>query len=192
MPLCCVRRWTSLSYYRRALLPNGASSGISRISTHKLTLLPTSMDRNPYAPPAAIVSDAISAPLLERPLSVKRGILLLWISFAFGLLNTGWGFYTEPQDAVWTIVLLVVAIAIFGLCALVIRKISQRRNWARVLYLILAIISYSILIYSYLSLEDAQTDIIVTLLETAAMFTDIAGVALIFTPSANRWFGQQV
>jgi hypothetical protein len=152
--------------------------------------LAATMDRNPYAPPAATVSDPVPAPLADRPYAVKRGVLLLWISFVLVLLEAGWSFHTEQQDMVTLAVgMLVVMVPSSAFCAFVIYKIWMRRHWARVAYLIVAIMGYSaMLYYSRAVLEDVRTDIIATLLNAAATITNIVGTVLIFTPAANRWF----
>jgi hypothetical protein len=105
------------------------------------------------------------------------------------LLDVGWDFYARQKEvlAAW-IVALVLVVPIFGLTSLIIYKISQRRHWARVTYLILAICGYTLSIYTHVSSPDDQTDLIGTLLNTASTVADIVGIVLIFTPPANRWF----
>src|SRR5690242_1898702 len=127
------------------------------------------MDRNPYAPPAAVVSDPVPAPLPERPYAVKRGVLLLWISFGLGVLQGGWDIYTGPKQALGLIVGLVLALPIFGLVGLLLYKISTQRHWARVTYLILAICGYLLTIYIHVfSTGNEPTDVIEILLNTSS------------------------
>src|SRR5262249_13090504 len=131
-------------------------------------------------------------PMPERPNVVKRGVLFLWLSYACGLLETGWSFYSRPQDydyVVEMIFAIVFVAAIFGVFALIIYRIWMRRRWARIAYVTVAIATYSIGFSSGdYSLQSLQVDGISMLLDISSIITDVIGMTLMFTRPANRWF----
>lgn len=152
--------------------------------------LSTRMEHNPYAPPTASVSDPVPTPMPERPLAVKRGIALLSTSLVLGIVNYVWGFEGDSPEMseglLWAI-LLAMGVLIFGLIAFLIYKIWQRRHWARVVYLILALLGYPLMFFIG-TWEELQADIVGTALEILGAVADIIGIVLIFTKPANRWF----
>ena len=142
------------------------------------------MPRNPYAPPDAAVADPPSGPLV-RPVVIRRGVQLLWISFGVGFL--GAIFHAGPAEP-WTITLGFMA-AFGSILAWLIVHIARRRNWARVTYLILAVLSDVDSLSSLPSSRDlyhAHPSVLV--IDVAGVVLEALGLCLLFTRAANAWF----
>ena len=80
--------------------------------------------------------------------------------------------------------------AAFGsILAWLIVKIAGRRNWARITYLILAVLSDVEFVSSWQSsrsLYHAHPGVLV--LDVAGMMVEAIALLLLFTSSANAWF----
>ena len=143
------------------------------------------MARNPYSPPTASVADPPPGAPLARPVVIRHAVQLLWISFGVGFL--GGIFHSSPSEP-WTI--NVGFMAAFGsILAWLIVKIAGRRNWARITYLILAVLSDVDSVTSLQSSSDlyhAHPGVLV--LDIAGIVLEAAGLCLLFTRSANAWF----
>jgi len=142
------------------------------------------MPRNPYAPPDAAVADPPSAALV-RPVVIRRAVQLLWISFGVGFLG---GISHAGPSEPWTITLGFMA-AFGSILAWLIVKIAGRRNWARITYLILAVLSDVEFVSSWQSsrsLYHAHPGVLV--LDVAGMMVEAIALLLLFTSSANAWF----
>jgi hypothetical protein len=90
------------------------------------------MERNPYAPPVATVADPVEV-RIERPKEVALAVKLLWASFFIGIV----GVFLRPAQQVPFIAILIVSILAFGFWAWVITRITEGRNWARILFFVL-------------------------------------------------------
>lgn len=142
------------------------------------------MSRNPYAPPTVSVADPPGAPLV-RPVVVRRAVQLLWISFGIGLLG---GLSHAGPSEPWTLMLGFMA-AFGSILAWLIVNIARRRNWARITYLILAVLSDVDSVTSFQSsrsLYHAHPSVLV--LDVTGLVVEAVGLCLLFTKSANAWF----
>jgi len=148
------------------------------------------MPRNPYAPPKASVADPVGAPPLVRPVVIRRAVQLLWIAFGIGLLG-GISHAGSPGEP-WSITLGFLAV--YGaILAWLIVKVARGRNWARITYLILAVLSDVDSVSSLRPLQGfygAHPGVLA--LDLAGMVVEGAGVLLLFTRPANAWFKARV
>ncbi len=143
------------------------------------------MSRNPYSPPTASVADPPPGAPLVRPVVVRRAVQLLWISFGGGFL--GGIFHAGPSEP-WTITLGFMA-AFGSILAWLIVKIAGRRNWARITYLILAVVSDVDSVSSLPSSRDlyhAYPGVLV--LDISGLVLEAVALCLLFTRPANAWF----
>lgn len=141
---------------------------------------------NPYSPPVATVADPPTPPVQRTPL-IARALQLLWISFAFDLIQT-----FLHETAATSVEWLITAVFIGLYSAVVVwllYKIGRRRNWARIVYLVLAMINYLTMasdwrsyVYSY---REHPGWIWVDLTGTAA---ELVALCLLFCRPANDWF----
>jgi len=144
------------------------------------------MSRNPYAPPSATVADP-PVPPIQRPRLIARALQLLWISFVLGLIGT---FVHETQSPALEWLITLVFVALYGAVVVwLFFKIGRGRNWARIVYLVLAVISYLMLsldwrsyYYSYRQHPGWVW------LDFAGIAAELAALALLFSRPANRWF----
>jgi heme/copper-type cytochrome/quinol oxidase subunit 2 len=130
----------------------------------------------------------------EKPPEVTGGTRLLYASLVFGVIEGALNFAQMASEApidsevpmnfirlVLGFTLLIV-IFTFGVTLFLIIKISHRRNWARVTFLVLFLLSLPFAILSVLrfSLVDLF-GILTTLLQSIA-------ICLLYSSSATAWF----
>lgn len=145
------------------------------------------MDHNPYTPPAAPVADA-SEPLrpVERPRQVDRAVRLLWIVLALGVVNSAlqWRVLAASPASLATI-LLVQALGI-GIAAWLTIKISGGRNWARITYLVMAVIGLPMIVLSLpATFNVSPISGVVTLVQIGLQIT---ALYLVFSEPGREWF----
>jgi hypothetical protein len=145
------------------------------------------MERNPYAPPVSHVADPTEN-RGERPKEVHQAIRLLWIGFVLGIV----GIFLQPMKtnapAQWIGILIGGAIA-FGIWAWVIVKIANGRNWARILFIVLAIIG---LVFSAFSLPFTlpiyKARPLSGVLAAVNLVLEVSTLYLLLTTAARTWF----
>ena len=137
--------------------------------------------RNPYSPPGAAVDDAAAA---SRPMpgAVRRALILYVISFVWGLVlmfvarAAGDARYAELSavaNAVSVAIIFVIGAWLFW-------KISAGRNWARIVLLVLTVLSVPSAILDILPI--VRTWPLGTVLKIIEQCMDIAVVYLLFIP----------
>ncbi len=145
------------------------------------------MSQNPYAPPTAAVADPPPPTPIPRPREVTVAVRLLWLSFALGL-SSGLE-RMEWVDVMESTVGLVVMGVYSGLLVWLILKIARGRNWARVVYTILLLLSYVSICsgwYTYFLAYRGHAELVA--LDVLDTLSDIAGLYFLFTRAANAWF----
>ena len=152
------------------------------------------MERNPYAPPVSAVADPIEV-RGERPKEVTLAVKLLWASFALGIV----GMFFQPMYATgsatttmapWIVILIFSGIA-FAIWAWVITKSANGRNWARILFLVLAIIGLvgtAFVVPMALAIYKARP--LTGLLSVVNFALEIYTMYLLLTAPARAWFKQ--
>ncbi len=79
---------------------------------------------------------------MDAPGQVKRAVVVLWISLGFGAAQIFMSTKPfDPDDKQWRLVAFAVSIALWLAVAALIYLISRRHNWARIAYLVLAVVS---------------------------------------------------
>lgn len=135
---------------------------------------------NPYSPPEADVGDGDRRRLLRtRPRQILQAIALLWIS-------TGLGFAAGYPDAVKTWETLALSV-IFMLAVTVTLSVGlwRGRNWGRVAYLILVLLSFMELVASWDIVERVAVE---RALEAVSFVADAGSFFLLFTAPGALWF----
>jgi hypothetical protein len=150
------------------------------------------MATNPYSAPKAVVADP-KLVAVERPRVVTRAVALLWISFLAALVSS----YLDvafPEDAgadsVWIGIFVITTIWL-AVVAWLIFKLARGRNWARFLYLILAVLSYGLLAFAWQEFAaDFRNEPVKAAVGVAGMTMELVAMYLLFTKPANAWYAQ--
>jgi hypothetical protein len=128
--------------------------------------------------------DAASA---GKPAAVVRAVTLLWASIGLGLL---W-LIVDPTSALYdaeapvggTVVLLALSIAFLAFLTV---KISAGRNWARIVFLVMFVVSMvpTVLLFAD-GFQQSPGGGVVSLVQMALQ---IYALLLLFTDPGRRWF----
>jgi hypothetical protein len=159
------------------------------------------MAENPYSPPTAEVADIEGdTASLERPANVTNGIRVLWAQLALGLVALVVDGFTapaeDPDDGMWiaTLAGLAFTLVISGVVALFTWYAWKGRNWARIVHLVMLILGtlttlFAIFASSWL-FPGAPVDgtEFLDVSYVGQTLLNVAGVVLLFTPSANHWY----
>ena len=138
------------------------------------------MSDNPYEPPKSEVQDASPRRLIAaRPRAIIQAIALLWISSGLGFAG-GLSEMSASQGALIFSVVVMVALAA-GLTV----GIWRGKNWARILYLILVLLSLTNLVSAWGLTERPQFEVA---LEAVSFVADAGSFFLMFTPPGSLWF----
>lgn len=131
---------------------------------------------------------------IQKPASVKLGILILWISLVIAIIKAFFSLptiiklaETLPDKSLNFIIGILVGVII--LMALNILMIGKGKNWARILYLILFILgapSFFKGVFSNLS-----GNLLTLSLELVHFAIQIYALILIFQSSSKPWFHQK-
>jgi hypothetical protein len=148
------------------------------------------VNENPYAPPAAKLEVVPQPePEVARPRIVGYAITLMWISLGVGLVNSLTVLPSLNAMARATSLIVGIILGLAGtllLTAWITVKMAAGRHWARVLMLVLAILSLPFFIpkiplYIHQGLLRGVLVIAVYVLQCAA-------VILVFLPAARPWY----
>jgi hypothetical protein len=149
------------------------------------------MQPNPYSAPKSVVADPKLVPV-ERPRVVTRAVRLLWAALALGLFTSFSG--TPLPDAddenAWLWFATVgIAVVWFGIGAWLIFKLSRGRSWARAAYVVLAILSYGLVVYAWGDfVTEFERTPYRTVLEVVSALAELTAIVLLFTKPANAWY----
>ena len=138
------------------------------------------MSENPYEPPKSDVRD--TSPLrvvAERPRAILQAIALLWISSGLGFA----GSLSEVSGSQGA--LIFWALAMVALAAGLSVGIWRGKNWARILYLILVLLSLTNLVSAWGLTERPQFEVA---LEAVSFVADAGSFFLMFTTPGSLWF----
>jgi hypothetical protein len=149
--------------------------------------------RNPYAPPEAQVADPSLEPsIAERPLTVTRAVQLMWFAMALGVVNLVFSWETittmaeVPAEATSFVKMFIAVVLVlsFGLYFLIIWKMGQGRNWARILLLVLQLLSLLANPFEQIS----QVGAVAATAGILAFVLEIIALVLVFMPASKAWF----
>src|SRR5262245_23953709 len=143
------------------------------------------MASNPYTPPKADVKDVgPERALAERPQPVVHAVVLLWASLLLAMPVLYWEQQRSPADTV--AVYWGMAMVLVGLSVLVNVFIWRGSNWARILFLVLLVISVlSLLGTMDEMLSHPPIEIVLNLVMLAI---EAIAVYLLFTKPGALWF----
>jgi hypothetical protein len=121
----------------------------------------------------------------SRPPVVTSAVQFLSASFIIGAIRTVYDLSHKLSGAafVLSIVFLIIFLAV---CFFFVSMIAARRNWARIVFLVLLIIGVPLAIPTYIaelkaSLPHGSISVLVAILQ-------IIGIVLLFTKASNQWF----
>lgn len=138
--------------------------------------------RNPYAPPVAVVADADTETPRVLPRAVRRAAILMLASFALDSVIVGleWRYLAAPESLLEMFLGQSMALAATGLLAW---KIASGRNWARIVVLVLTVISVPVLFAD--AITTAPSVAAIAGLKLVELGFDIAVVYLVFFPGRD-------
>jgi len=138
-----------------------------------------------FAPPAAEVADLAPGDPRPKPREVRLAVTLLWVSLALSLPILVLGAMRNPAEALHPVSLLVTA-ALLGVSVLLIRRIDGGRNWARWVYLVLAVIAVAL---QFAPGEETNgPGYVENALSIIGSLLDVVALWLVFTRPGAGWF----
>ena len=142
--------------------------------------------QSPYAPPASQVSDPPEPQhLFPKPLQIRVAVWLLWISLALATPMMYFE-YRRTSSYVEAIFVMVFVSAMLAFSAFLNVKIARGRNWARIVFLVLAVFT---VVFSFLPDEGARTvSILESALSVISLVIDIVIAYLLFAWPGALWF----
>ncbi len=146
------------------------------------------MSDNPYASPKARVADIeIPSPPRVRPVEVGRAIQVLWISYIIGflVLIASWEYNTSLQSP--TAIVLSQCFS-FLIAFWLSRKILQGRNWARIVMLVLALLSLGVASTSAFAQILSSAPLLVKGNLIVSSLLQVYMLWLLFISPGRRWF----
>src|SRR6266511_805401 len=121
----------------------------------------------------------------ERPWEVSRAGQFLTSSLAIGVITSIFHL-AQRISGVPMIFASLIVIAFFGLGFFWINRISGRRNWARILLLVLAVFGTPFAFAPYL--QEVRKNVLFGTLSIIITILQLIGTYLLFTRNSNLWF----
>jgi membrane-bound ClpP family serine protease len=120
-----------------------------------------------------------------RPAAVSNAVGLFYISLVMGVIRAmvDWGILTQQASAGFTFFVLVCT---FGLLLLLIHFVNQGHNWARIALLVLFVLGTPFAILPLL--ESLGAHPLSGILGILQVVLQGAGLAMLFSAQARRWF----
>jgi len=122
---------------------------------------------------------------IERPREVVRAVQLLFAAIGLGLITAIFSLVQRVSGAPMIFALLIV-IAFFAFCYLLVRIISVGRNWARIILLVLVLLNFPFAILA--DIEALRKSILLGTLSIVIVTLQVIGTYLLFTKNSNLWF----
>jgi len=122
---------------------------------------------------------------LERPSQVARGLQLITASLVIGLVNAIFNLAQRVSGTSLVFALLVVVL-FFGVGFLWINRISARRNWARIVWLVLVLFGTPFAILA--NVGEIRRNVLAGTLSIIVTLLQLLGTYLLFTKQSNLWF----
>ena len=141
-------------------------------------------DDNRFTPPGAPVEDVPPKPQGQPPGHVMLAVRLLWISLVIGLpilfVPSGEALSANARAAGF-----MVQLAMFVFAAYLNLCIARRRNWARVVSLVLFLLGLLLMAFAP---PAATVSLLEKVINVADLLLDGAAMYLLFTPPGSSWF----
>jgi hypothetical protein len=146
------------------------------------------MERNPYSPPQSAV-DAVpqAVPAGVHSRQIGYTVALLWLALILGIIQGVVAHYKLPPSArlpAWIWIPGVIGSLLFY--SWIIGAIRKGRNWARVTYLVLVLLRFS-LAWTQSRILFVSSILEVTIV-TAYYLTQLAALYLLFTDPVRSVF----
>jgi hypothetical protein len=122
---------------------------------------------------------------VERPREVSRAVQFLISSLAIGLMTSIFHLAQRLSGVPMFFALLIV-IAVFGIGFLLVNRISARRNWARIVWLVLVLFGLPFAIPA--NLQEVRRNVLYGTLSVIITILQLIGTYLLFTRNSNFWF----
>ena len=122
---------------------------------------------------------------LSRPKETTFAIQFIYASLAIGMLRAVFGLTQRASGAALILAALIV-ISFFALGFFLVWKISSRRNWARIILLILVLINLPFAVLANVS--ELKQSILSGTLSVLIELILWVGTCLLFTKTSNLWF----
>ena len=121
----------------------------------------------------------------SRPTQATRGVQLIFLSLAIGLIRAIFGL-TQRASGTALILAALIVIAVFCLGFFLVWKISARRNWARIILLVLVIVNLPFAVMANVGelKQSVRSGALSILIEVVLWI----GTYLLFTRNSNLWF----
>lgn len=126
-------------------------------------------------------------PMMQRPTRVNQALALLWAAMAIGGLSVG-ASLPELWGESFFVFMMVVTVALFAANALLIWLIGRRRNWARIVMLVVIVI-----MIPFMFVGDAPDDtvgFVAVLAEWLSLVLELIAMYLLFSRDGAIWFRQ--
>jgi hypothetical protein len=147
------------------------------------------MDRNPYAPPVSPVADPTEVKG-ERPKEVTLAVRFLWLSVALGAVGMLMR-QLKPSAPAQMFEWLIAAGVVFAIWAWIVTKIARGRNWARILFIVLAIVGLIVAAVSLpFTIQVYTAEPLTGILSLVQLILEAATLYLLLTAPARAWFKQ--
>lgn len=126
-----------------------------------------------------------SAPMDARPPQINQAVILLWAAYAVGPIRLGlnWNLLEAAMDDF--LAASILAITLIG-TAVLIWKISQGKNWARLTFLVLFLIGLPFSLYGLTT--DFGRSLVDGILSAVQITLQGVGLLLISRGAAKDWF----
>ena len=121
----------------------------------------------------------------KAPEPISTAVKLLWVSLLFGTIRAIFEIiYVGTKEGY--LFGSAIAIPLIGIIALIIKMISQRRNWARITYLVLFIVGSPGMIIGLLMWLSVNP--LPSVLRFGELLLSIMALVLLFKNQSSKWF----
>ena len=120
-----------------------------------------------------------------RPTEVTRAVQFLVSSLAIGLLTSIFHL-AQRVSGVPLVLASLIVIAVFGIGFFLISKISARRNWARIVWLVLILFGLPFAIPA--NLQEVRRNVLSGTISIIITILQLIGTYFLFTRDSNLWF----
>jgi peptidoglycan/LPS O-acetylase OafA/YrhL len=127
---------------------------------------------------------------MEAPEQVRRAIALLWVALLISVVDSVSSLVNFDEEDRWFQLWLVgFVVTVFVVDAVLIFFASKRRNWARVLLLILTVGGLSLYLVFPPDILEQPSEWIGTI---AATLLEVVAFVLLFSGTGARWYAKRV
>jgi peptidoglycan/LPS O-acetylase OafA/YrhL len=123
--------------------------------------------------------------ILERPKRVTAGVQVLLASLALGTITAAVHVFRNAVGTSMVLALLIV-LAFFALGFLLVWRIAARKNWARIILLVLVAVGTPLAVPGYIA--SLRQNMVPGALSIFISILQLIGTFLLFTGKSNPWF----